>query len=239
MKNIAIITARSGSKGLADKNIRNLNGKPLMAYTIETALESKCFDTVMVSTDSEKYAQIAREYGAEVPFLRSAENSSDTAGSWEVVNEVLNNYKEKEKKFDTVCLLQPTSPLRLSDDIKNGYLMYEEKMADAITAVCEAEHSMGVYLTLPTNASMQSFREKHGFYLPRQSQEKLYRINGALYIRRVVYEKGYIKTVSNREFAYVMSKDRSVDIDNEFDFTIIKAILREECVNRLEEHERR
>ena len=79
MKNIAIIPARSGSKGLKDKNIRLLNGKPLLAYTIEAAIDSGCYDTVMVSTDSEKYADIAREYGAEVPFLRGNENSADSA----------------------------------------------------------------------------------------------------------------------------------------------------------------
>ena len=81
MKNIAIIPARSGSKGLPDKNIRLLNGKPLIAYTIEAAQKSNQFDTVMVSTDSEKYAELAREYGAEVPFLRSKQTSTDTASS--------------------------------------------------------------------------------------------------------------------------------------------------------------
>ena len=94
MKNIAIIPARSGSKGLKDKNIRLLNGKPLLAYTIEAALKSKCYDTVMVSTDSKKYAKIAKEYGAEVPFLRGDENSKDNASPWEVVKEVLLKYKE-------------------------------------------------------------------------------------------------------------------------------------------------
>lgn len=81
MKNIAIITARSGSKGLKDKNIKELGGKPLIAYSVEAAIEFGCFDTVMVSTDSDKYAEIAREYGAEVPFLRSERTSSDSAAS--------------------------------------------------------------------------------------------------------------------------------------------------------------
>ena len=89
MRSIAIIPARSGSKGLKDKNIKELCGKPLLAYSIEAAKLSGCFDTVMVSTDSEKYAEIARQWGAEVPFLRSAETSNDTASSWVVVREVL------------------------------------------------------------------------------------------------------------------------------------------------------
>ena len=105
MKNIAIITARSGSKGLKDKNIRLLAGKPLMAYSIDAALESGLFETVMVSTDSEEYARIARDCGAEVPFLRSEETASDRASSWSVVDEVLCSYEKSRKSFDTFCLL--------------------------------------------------------------------------------------------------------------------------------------
>ena len=87
MKNLAVITARSGSKGLKDKNIKLLNGKPLMAYTIEAALESGMFEEVYVSTDSQKYAQIAIEHGASVPFLRTEENATDSASSWDTVAE--------------------------------------------------------------------------------------------------------------------------------------------------------
>ena len=112
MRNIAIIPARSGSKGIKDKNIRLLNGKPLLAYTIEAALKSKCFDVVMVSTDSKKYKKIAEEYEAEVPFLRSEGNSKDYSSPWEVVKEVLERFKALGEEFDTFALLQPTSPLR-------------------------------------------------------------------------------------------------------------------------------
>lgn len=94
VKNMAIIPARSGSKGLKDKNIKLMNGKPLLSYTIVAAKESGMFDEIMVSTDSQKYADIAIQYDARVPFFRSAENSSDTASSWDMVLEVLNNYKE-------------------------------------------------------------------------------------------------------------------------------------------------
>ena len=101
MKNLAIIPARSGSKGLKDKNIKLLNGNPLMAYSIEAALESGKFDEVMVSTDSAKYADIAKEFGAMVPFLRGERTSGDTASSWDTVKEVLSCYEELGKKFDT------------------------------------------------------------------------------------------------------------------------------------------
>lgn len=226
MKNLAIISARSGSKGLKDKNIKDLCGKPLLAYSIETAIESRVFSVVMVSTDSIEYAEIAKKYGAEVPFFRSYETSSDIAGSWEVVEEVLLRYRDLGEQFDTVCLLQPTSPLRLPDDILNGYRLLKENNADAITAVCEAEHSIGVYLTLPYDCSMSEFRKKKGFYLPRQRQEKLYRINGALYIRRVSYDGNNIITITENEFGYIMPRERSIDIDNEFDFIITELLLR-------------
>lgn len=121
MGNIALIPARSGSKGLKDKNIRKLNGKPLIVHSINAAIESKIFDEIMVSTDSELYADIAKDSGASVPFLRSQEQSSDSAGSWGVVKEVLQNYKKLGKTFSTVCLLQPTSPLRRADDIIEAY----------------------------------------------------------------------------------------------------------------------
>lgn len=118
MRSIAIIPARSGSKGLPDKNIRPLNGKPLLAYSIEAALASGLFDTVHVSTDSERYADIARQYGADEPFLRSAETSSDTASSEDAIREVLRRYEEMGQRFDAFMLLQPTSPLRTADDIR-------------------------------------------------------------------------------------------------------------------------
>ena len=138
MRNIAIITARSGSKGLPNKNILPLDGKPLIAHTIIAAKESGMFDTVMVSTDSEEYAAIAREWGAEVPFLRSEENSSDKAGSWAVVREVLDEYKKRGEEFDTLTLLQPTSPLRNAEDIRNAYKLMEEKGAHSVVSVSEA-----------------------------------------------------------------------------------------------------
>lgn len=141
MKNIAIITARSGSKGLKDKNIRILNGKPLMAYTIEAAIKSGMFDEIMVSTDSKEYASVAIKYGAKVPFLRTKKNSDDNASSWDVVKEVVKKYKDMGKEFNTVCMLQPTSPLRIAEDIVNGYKLFNEKKADTVIAVCETQHS--------------------------------------------------------------------------------------------------
>lgn len=156
-ENIAIIPARSGSKGLKDKKIRLLCGKPLISYTIEAALRLRCFNEVMVSTDSIEYAEIARQYGASVPFLRSDATSSDTASSWDMVQEVLNGYKVIGKKYDTFCLLQPTSPLRNEKEIVEAYSLYKEKASFAVVSVCEAEHSPLWCGHLPNNNEFIGF----------------------------------------------------------------------------------
>ena len=114
---LALIPARGGSKGLKDKNIRLLNNKPLLAYTIEAAKESRIFDRIIVSTDSEKIAVVALKYGAEVPFMRPKELATDTASSMDVLIHTIKLLQESNDKYDYVALLQPTSPLRTSQDI--------------------------------------------------------------------------------------------------------------------------
>lgn len=226
MKNIAIITARSGSKGIKDKNIKELNGIPLMAHTINAAMASNMFEEVMVSTDSEVYAEIAIKYGANVPFLRSKETSSDTAGSWEVVKEVLSSYATQGIFFTTICLLQPTSPLRISQDIIQGYLLYTEKYANAITSVCEMEHSPLWSMTLDRSLSLQEYRLNQKNNLLRQQLPTFYRINGALYIRKVEYSKNKVELCDDHEFALIMDRKRSVDIDTEDDFRYAEFLIK-------------
>ena len=225
MKNIAIIPARSGSKGLIDKNIRDLCGKPLIAYSIEAALKSGCFDEVMVSTNSEKYAEIAKKNGAAVPFLRSEATSSDTASSWEMVDEVLDGYRKLGRVFDTFCLLQPTSPLRTAEDIVKAYKLYEEKSSFAVISVCEAEHSPLWCGHLPETQEFDNFIDADSMK-QRQAVGKFYRLNGAIYIvdtnqfktNRFLYQKG--------SFAYIMRQDQSVDIDTELDFRFAELLMK-------------
>lgn len=220
MNNLAIIPARSGSKGLEDKNIMVLGDKPLLAYSIDSANRSECFTEVMVSTDSGSYAEIAQRYGAKVPFMRSETTSSDSAGSWEVVLEVLKNYQRIGMLFDTVCLLQPTSPLRRSDDIQAAYRLYKELNAEAVTSVCEVDHSPLWMMSLPSDHSMKEFRNKCGEIIPRQQLQRYYRLNGAIYIRKIRYTDHKIIICDKDEYAYVMNRKNSVDIDTmeEFDY---------------------
>ena len=231
MKNLAIIPARSGSKGVKDKNIRDLCGKPLMAHTIEAAIASGEFAEVMVSTDSEQYSEIAQMHGAQVPFLRSAATSSDTASSWDMVEEVLTNYQKLGKSFDTFCLLQPTSPLRTSGDIKQAYKIYKEKAEFAVVSVCEAEHSPLWCGHLPDTNEFINFVDTSKLQ-QRQAGRKFYRLNGAIYIVNIEKFKTDRKLYQKGSFAYIMSQVRSVDIDTELDFKLAEVTMRE-MINRV------
>ena len=224
MKKIAIIPARSGSKGLKDKNIRMLNGKPLIAYSIEAALKSELFDCVHVSTDSKEYADIARRYGANVPFLRSEQLSTDTAKSWDVVMEVIQKYEKSGDSFDMVTLLQPTSPLRDEKEIVNAYKEYCNKQAKAIVSVCEMEHSPLWCNALSENLSMENFVNEQG-NCSRQSLGKYYRINGAIYMVNIEFLKEDFNIYRKGTYAYIMSNRKSVDIDTLFDYNLAEFFL--------------
>lgn len=228
MRNLAIIPARSGSKGLPDKNIKMLAGKPLMAYSIEAARKSGCFDEIMVSTDSEKYAELARRYRADVPFLRSEVTSSDIATSWEMVEEVLDGYDERGMKFDTFCLLQPTSPLRTADDIREAYRLYESKASFSVVSVCEAEHSPLWCGQLPANNEFIGFLHSENMKR-RQDTGKYYRLNGAIYIVDIAKFKDDKFLYQIGSFAYVMPQERSVDVDTEIDFKFAEVLIKEKC----------
>ncbi len=227
MKNIAIIPARSGSKGLKDKNIRLLNGKPLLKYSIDAAILSNVFDEIMVSTDSEHYATIAEKCGVFVPFLRSAKNSEDKSSSWDVVIEVLNYYKQNGESFDTFCLLQPTSPLRNAEDIVSAYSLFNKKQAKAVVSVCEVEHSPLWCNVLNSDCSLERF-------LPdsakgqRQNFKQYYRINGAIYIANIKQFLDDNDLYVKNSYAYIMDKKRSVDIDTIDDFEYAEYLIKKE-----------
>lgn len=224
MKNLAIIPARSGSKGVQDKNIRLLNGKPLLAYSIMAAVESGQFDVVMVSTDSAKYADIAVSYGAEVPFLRSAKNAGDTASSWDMVEEVLLGYRNMRIRFETFCLLQPTSPLRSAGDIQGAYQLYKDKNASAVVSVCPLDYPLTWCGSLEEGLSLDGFINR-AVAGQRQKQKQYYRLNGAIYIvntdafekDRFLYREG--------SYAYIMPPERSLDIDSENDMKLAKIAI--------------
>lgn len=232
-KRIAIIPARSGSKGLKNKNILNLNGKPLLSYSVEAAIKSGIFDTVHVSTDSKYYADIAVSCGASVPFLREAENAGDTSSSWDVVREVLRKYEGMGERFDICVLLQPTSPLRNAKNIEEAYALFEKKAATSLTSVTEVDHPVQWSFKLDETLSMKDFATSPYKDSSRQMLEKYYRENGAIYIVRTsdILDSQF-SFYNDQCIAYVMDRNRSVDIDTQLDFiiaeVIMKTVLKEE-----------
>lgn len=217
-KILAIIPARSGSKGLKDKNIKELCGKPMMAYTIDAAVRSGIFDTVHVSTDSEKYAQIAKQYGADVPFLREAVYATDLSSSWDVVKYVLEKYRKFGKKFTMIALLQPTTPLRTDEDIRGAYELLVQNQANAVVSVCEVDHSPLWTDVLPEDRSMKGFVAKEYREVPRQQLPVHYRVNGAIYLMKIEMLAEISDLYDQNCYAYIMDKAHSIDIDNENDF---------------------
>lgn len=225
MSNLAIVTARSGSKGLKDKNIKLLNGHPLIAYSIWAAQKSGMFQEIFVSTDSEQYAAVARQYGASVPFLRTEELSGDHASSWDAVREAIEQYKEIGRQFDTVALLQPTSPLRQAEDIIEGYQLFWSKDANHVVGVCKMDHSPLWSNTLLDDLSMEYFISDEVKNRPRQELPDYYRINGALYIARTDMLDHVSDMYGKGCYAYIMPQERSIDIDTEFDFKMAEFLM--------------
>lgn len=225
MRNLAVILARSGSKGLKDKNIKLLGGKPLLAYSIEAAQESKIFDCIHVSTDSRRYADIVKEFGVDVPFLRSKESASDHAGSWDAVEEALEQYAVRNTYFDMVTLLQPTSPLRRAEDIVSAYEIFRRPGVKAVVSVCEMDHSPLWSNILPADNSMENFQRPETSML-RQNIEIFHRINGAIYmIDREFLQKSH-KIYRKGCYAYIMGRERSIDIDTQLDFDIAEVLIK-------------
>jgi len=224
--NCAIIPARSGSKRLPNKNIKPLLGMPLMAHTILTALASEAFDEVFVSTDSEQYAEIAKAYGASVPFLRNAKYATDEASSWDVVREAVEYYEAVGKIFSTATLLQPTSPLRSTKDLKAAFGIFANKEARAVVSVCEADYSPLWCNTLPSNGSLNGFVSTDIRTMSGQELPKYYRVNGAIYI--IDLAKMGLESIDVFQddcYAYVMPRHNSIDIDDHIDFLMAKSLM--------------
>lgn len=225
MKKIAcVITARGGSKGVPKKNIKDLNGKPLIAYTIEAALNSGVVDKVIVSTDSKEIAAVAESYGAEVPFLRPEHLATDGAKSIDVILHAVEWLENNDQKYEYVLLLQPTSPLRNSQDIANACNLIIENDYDSIISVMEAPHNPDTYFVLENGLiNEQSIRKVA--HVNRQTQETYYKINGAIYCVNWEQLKKHKTWYLANTLAYTMPKERSVDVDDLLDFELVELLL--------------
>ena len=222
MRRIAIIPARSGSKGLKDKNIIDLCGKPLIAYSIEAALETGLFDHVIVSTDSEHYANIAQHYGAEV-MMRGEALSNDKATTFMVLEDILKN--RLQESIDYFVLLQPTSPLRTSKHITEAIEKFESKIEhfDFLVSMKEAEHAKVLVNPIDDDESLKYFDTDFSNY--RRQGYKDYSPNGAIFIAKPDSYLEQKHFFGAKTLSYIMSAEDSVDIDGALDLVVAKAII--------------
>jgi CMP-N,N'-diacetyllegionaminic acid synthase len=223
MKRLAIIPARSGSKGLPGKNLRNLAGKPLIAWTIEQALESKCFDVVHVSTDCLKIAEIARSYGADVPYLRPTELASDVASTEPVILYAVNWYERVGLNFDVLVLLQPTSPIRLPGTINAALGAFDTLKPVSLLGVCESHSFFWKLSERPV--PLYDFKNR-----PRRqdikAEERWYRENGSIYITRTREFKKYLNRLCEPVNIHIMHEVEGWEIDSLSDFLVIEALIK-------------
>lgn len=222
MRRIAIIPARSGSKGLKDKNIIDLCGKPLIAYSIEAALETGLFDHVIVSTDSEHYAEVAQHHGAEV-MMRGEALSNDKATTFMVLEDILKN--RLQESIDYFVLLQPTSPLRTSKHITEAIEKFESKIEhfDFLVSMKEAEHAKVLVNPIDDDESLKYFDTDFSNY--RRQGYKDYSPNGAIFIAKPDSYLEQKHFFGAKTLSYIMSAEDSVDIDGALDLVVAKAII--------------
>ncbi len=218
MSRLAIITARGGSKRIPKKNIREFCGKPILAYSIEAALESGLFDHVMVSTDSEEIAEIARKYGAEVPFFRSETTSGDFATTNDVLAEVLEEYEKRGMHFDVACCIYPTAPFVTAEKLKTAVAQLESSDADTLIPV--------VSFSYPPQRAMVVENERLVFkypeYLDSRSQDlqSHYHDVGQFYVFRTDRFAVNKKLMVGDILPFIVSELEVQDIDNLTDWKI-------------------
>lgn len=220
---LAIIPARGGSKRLPRKNILDLNGKPLIAWTVLAGLQSKYIDKVIVTSDDEEILGIAEELGSGI-IKRPDNLANDFATTFDAIKHTIENSDE----YDYIVLLQPTSPLRDTSHINEAIELLETKNADAVVSVCEVEHSPLWSNTLPVDGNMKGFLREEVLNKRSQDLEIYYRLNGAIYICRTdkLLEEGSF-LLKNNIFAYVMDRKSSIDIDEEIDFKFAEILSKE------------
>ena len=226
MKILGIITARGGSKSIPRKNIIGLAGKPLLGYTAEVALASK-LDRVILSTDDEEIAQVGKDFGVEVPFMRPNELAQDESTSMEVVQHALKWLKENEgEEYDYLMILQPTSPMRSVDDIDACIDLAVTSDADSVMSMMELEDFSPKKLKIITSEGViESLLESEGAQSGRrQDAEAVYKRNAAIYLTKVEHILNG-DLFGERSLAYVMPAERSVDINAPIDLTLAEFFL--------------
>lgn len=223
---LAVVPARGGSKGVPRKNLRRLGGEPLIVHTIETARRCPSLGRVLVSTDDEEIAAVARRHGAEVPFLRPAALATDTTPTVPVLQHAVRRVEQAGARVEVVVLLEPTSPWRTVQDVETCLGRLAATGAEAVITITEVAHSpYFVMVELEPGGRMRPLIPLERRYERRQDAPRVYRINGAVYaVRRdVLMEQGTVFPADTR--TVVMPESRSLPLDEERDFLVAEALL--------------
>ena len=226
MKILVIIPARGGSKGIPHKNIKPLNGKPLMHYTIDVARQIVSDEDICVSTDDQEIIKCVEDYGLDVPFVRPAELASDTAGTYEVLLHALDYYEKQGKNYDVVLLLQNTSPFRTANQVKEALKLYRSDI-DMVVSVkeCPANPYYNVF-----EEDQQGFlhvSKGDGTIFRRQDAPKVFEYNGAIYIMNATTLKTTHMHKMQKRVKYVMDDYSSFDLDTMWDWQMAEALIKE------------
>ncbi|MBW1853896.1 MAG: acylneuraminate cytidylyltransferase family protein [Deltaproteobacteria bacterium] len=228
-KILAIITARGGSKGIPQKNTRELLGKPLIAYSIQAALQSRTLNKIIVSTDNETIAHISKKYGAEVPFLRPKHLATDTATSLSVLQHAVSYLAEKEGYLaDIIVCLQPTSPLRSAGDIDQAVTLCMNTGADSVVSLCKVEHHPYWMKKVVEGRVYPLMEVDDEEYPRRQDLPPVYQLNGAIYVTRKKILMEEERVLGEHTLAHIMSQERSIDIDTPIDLKLAELIMKGE-----------
>lgn len=209
----AIIPARKGSKGIPNKNITLLNGVPLVEYTIKQAYETKTIDKIIVSTDSEEVCNIASKYDISVKNLRPENLSNDTAILYDVIKYEIENNKLLEEKFDIIILLQPTSPLRTSTMIEDALKDFVNEGQESAVSVSEVEEHPVFMRTIDEDNQLKKVLDVDST-IRRQDLPRYYKVNGMIYINRIVDFNGEYISLNDNKSAIIIPKEYAIDIDN-------------------------
>jgi len=224
---LGLVTARGGSKGLPGKNIRPLCGKALIGWTIDTAFEANVLDAVVVSTDDPQIASVAKQFRAEVPFLRPPELASDTASSIDVVLHAIHMVEKSGRVFDIVVLLEPTSPLREPQDIHGALEKMLAADAGAVVSVCRAESTHPAFMFRQgEDFRLSPFLERSPTGLRRQEIEPLFFLDGTVYASRIDVLRTKRSFYHSDTVAYEVPKWKSLEIDDLDDFQMVEALAK-------------
>ena len=224
MKPLFVIPARGGSKGIPGKNIKPLGGKPLIAYSVEVARQLAPDSDICVSTDDPAIADVVREMGLEVPFMRPDYLATDNCGTYEVLLHAVKFFEKLGRRYDTMVLLQPTSPLRTADDVRRCLEAYTPDV-DMVVTVVEAA-SNPYYNCYETDAEgFLHISKGDGSYVRRQDAPKAWEYNGAVYVINIDSLKQMPLSKFPRRRMVEMERSRSIDLDTPLDWMVAEAVV--------------